>query len=306
MTGRYCLSKRYLLSVTLVVLAGLSDATSPPVAHAATLLVGAPSLSCNSNGAYLTIQSAVNAASPGDTIDVCAGTYPEQVVVAKSDLTIRGAGASATRVRPMVVVQNTTSLLAGSPVTAVLLVNGATNVAIANLTVDAIGAGSGADLGLNCPAVGFLTGIFFRGGSGSVDTAQVTNVTSSTVCGMAIRGENANLMITRSLISQYSEAGLACAGPISNCTITGNMIRGQGPVSDQVQTGIQIRAAAAGSISGNKITDHFLIGAKGVPNFSVGIFLAYAQSTSNPHLIRDNIFSNNQVNVQRVGSASAF
>src|SRR6188768_994179 len=138
MTGRYCLSKRYLLSVTLVVLAGLSDATSPPVAHAATLLVGAPSLSCNSNGAYLTIQSAVNAASPGDTIDVCAGIYPEQVVVAKSDLTIRGAGASATRVRPMVVVQNTTSLLAGSPVTAVLLVNGATNVAIANLTVDAI------------------------------------------------------------------------------------------------------------------------------------------------------------------------
>ena len=154
--------------------------------------------------------------------------------------------------------------------------------------------------------MGFLTGIFFRGGSGSVDTAQVTNVTSSTACGMAIRGENANLMITRSLISQYSEAGLACAGPISNCTITGNMIRGQGPVSNQVQTGIQIRAAAAGSISGNTITDHFLIGAKGVPNSSVGIFLAFAQSTSNPHLIRDNVFSNNQLNVQRVGSASAF
>ena len=306
MTGRFRLSKQFLLSITLVALGSVSDATSPPAAQAVTLLIGAQSPSCNSNGAYLTIQSAVNAASPGDTIDVCAGAYPEQVVVAKNDLTIRGAGASATVVRPTVVVPNTTSLLAGSPVKAVLLVDGATNATIANLTIDAAGAGSGADLGLNCPAVGFLTGIFFRGGSGSVDTAQATNVTSSTVCGMAIRGENANLVITRSLMSHYSEAGLACAGPNGHCTITGNTIRGQGPVSNQVQSGIQIRATAAGSISGNVITDHFLIGAKGVPQASVGIFLAFAQPSSNPHLIRDNVFSNNQVDVQRVGSAAAF
>ena len=95
-------------------------------------------------------------------------------------------------------------------------------------------------------------------------------------------------------------------GPTSYCTITSNTIRGQGRVSNQVQTGIQIRAAAAGNISGNVITDHFLIGAKGVPNFSVGIFLAYAQPSSNPHLIRNNVFSNNQLDVQRVGSAAAF
>ena len=38
---------------------------------------------------FTTIQSAVDAAKPGDTIRVCAGTYVEQVSISKS-LTIRG------------------------------------------------------------------------------------------------------------------------------------------------------------------------------------------------------------------------
>jgi|GEM_PF-1925729 hypothetical protein len=57
--------------------------------------------------AYSTIQAAVNAANPGDTITVCAGTYPEHVAVNKS-LTINGpnvgvAGNSGSRVAEAIV-----------------------------------------------------------------------------------------------------------------------------------------------------------------------------------------------------------
>ena len=47
------------------------------------------------NADFTTVQAAVVAASPGDTILVCAGTYHERVNIAKNDLTLRGKGATA-------------------------------------------------------------------------------------------------------------------------------------------------------------------------------------------------------------------
>lgn len=54
-----------------------------PPAAATTLTVGGP-------GGFTTIQAAVNAASPGDTILVLPGVYQEEVTVAKAGLTIMG------------------------------------------------------------------------------------------------------------------------------------------------------------------------------------------------------------------------
>jgi hypothetical protein len=83
------------------------------------------------------------------------------------------------------------------------------------------------------------------------------------------------------------------------------VVRGLGPVDNQIQSGIALRDQAAATISGNVVTDNFLIGAKGVLNSSVGVFLSYAQEPSNPHVSKENIIINNQVNVQRLGSAAA-
>ncbi len=48
-----------------------------------------PGTSCNNPG-YSTIQDAVDAASAGDIIRVCAGVYAEQVVIDKSQITLKG------------------------------------------------------------------------------------------------------------------------------------------------------------------------------------------------------------------------
>jgi hypothetical protein len=59
-----------------------------------------PGTSCLEAG-YATIQGAVDAASPGDTIDVCAGVYDENVVILTDDLTlVSTSGATATIIAP--------------------------------------------------------------------------------------------------------------------------------------------------------------------------------------------------------------
>ena len=52
----------------------------------------------NVPGDYGTIQAAITAASPGDTINVKAGTYTEQLLIQKS-LTLIGAGESTTIIK---------------------------------------------------------------------------------------------------------------------------------------------------------------------------------------------------------------
>ena len=69
--------------VAMVALLGLAGVASPAAALAGRTIV-----------VTTTIQAAVDAAQPGDTILVPAGTYHESVLVTKSDLTIAGSRAA--------------------------------------------------------------------------------------------------------------------------------------------------------------------------------------------------------------------
>src|SRR4051794_35024773 len=62
------------------------------VGAAASSAAAAPVTVCASGCDATTIQGGVNAATPGDTVEVGAGTYPEDVTVNKT-LTLHGAGA---------------------------------------------------------------------------------------------------------------------------------------------------------------------------------------------------------------------
>ncbi len=75
-------------------------------ALAVAALAFAASTSAASKGATITvhpgesIQAAIDAASPGDTIDVLAGVYRENLTITKNDLTLEGAGPGATILKP--------------------------------------------------------------------------------------------------------------------------------------------------------------------------------------------------------------
>ncbi len=113
-----------------------------------------------------TIQDAVNHSGPGGTIDICPGTYPEQVSI-NINLTLMGIsdGASSEVVIASPaggVIQNATDLYDGSAVAAQVLIEGGARVTLTTLVVDGSNnqiAGCGPD----------LVGIYYQNSSGTVD-----------------------------------------------------------------------------------------------------------------------------------------
>jgi nitrous oxidase accessory protein NosD len=106
------------LVLCLLVAASLALTIGVARAAAATLVVDddgfATAADCNdpTTPAFLLISLAVAAASPGDTIKVCPGTYNEQVAVNKNNLTLLGAQAGVdARTRPFVPDPTTQSII---------------------------------------------------------------------------------------------------------------------------------------------------------------------------------------------------
>ena len=186
MTIRSCLTTRQYLSAALLgMLVGF-----PVIAavQAKTLVVGQGAANkCNNNTpTFKAIQDAINSASSGDMVYICPDIYDEQVLVSstKSNITIRGSGAGLTvlRPKPATVVQITTSIATQTLAAPIVLVDGDSNITIGNLTIDGSAADSGAILNANCLSLPFYIGIFYRLGSGTVDTVQVTGITSGKAC----------------------------------------------------------------------------------------------------------------------------
>jgi hypothetical protein len=316
MTRSFSSSLGRLLVGTVLLLALTAGSTQEwRAAHAQAALVvdddgRATVTDCDAQEkTFKTVQAAVDAAQPGTSIVICPGTYAEQVVVRKSNLTLQGSGQGITVLRPTSVPATVTGLLLPYPIAPMLLVNEATGVTVSRLTVDGSAADSGAST-INCPQVGFVAGIHFRNASGTIDTVKITKVNSGTRCSDAVRGESSstgvsNLVVKNSLIDQNGNFGVFCIGPGVTCSLTGNTVRGRGLVSDQIQAGIAVRSGATATLTGNVIRDHRYALAQGVPSFSIGIFLVYADPNANAQLLQGNTFVNNDLDVQRYASEQA-
>lgn len=110
-------------------------------ADAATMWVNpaslgpAPGIGCTSAG-FPAIQAAINAASPGDTIKVCPGTYIENITINKPGLTV-----SSTEGYPVTVIR-------AAVVSSVVTVTGI-NSTIAGFTLVPMGSAAKYDIGVH-------------------------------------------------------------------------------------------------------------------------------------------------------------
>ena len=125
-------------------------------AFASTLLVDDDKTECPDAG-FNKIQDAVDAATSGDTIQVCPGTYDEQVAIAKplSLVGIHRDKKAAAVVQPSNVVANADFL--GTPNAAILLVQDTSGVTIKDIPIDGFNNGV-----VFTGGVPFINGIFFR------------------------------------------------------------------------------------------------------------------------------------------------
>jgi len=207
-----------------------------------------------------TIQAAIDAVSPGGSVIVAAGTYPEQLVITTDGITIDGAGSGSTSIKPASVVANTTSLSSGAALAPIVLVHDATGVTVQDVTVD------GTSAAFNACSPGYL-GVYYRNASGAVDASRITGVFHPSAAGcQAVIGifvqsggaGSADVDLTNNVIDSYGKNGITCNEASTACDVSGNTVTGRGPVGlgDAAQNGIQLGFGAGGSIVDNETSGH--------------------------------------------------
>lgn len=239
-----------------IVLTGMIIAVVPRSTRAAgtTIIVGTKSASCAAQ--YSTIQAGIDAATPGGTVRVCPGTYPEQVTIAKP-LKLRGENAVV--IEPTNVTANATGTASGQAIAAIVLVQNATDVDIDNITVD------GANNGVAACSPD-LVGILYQNASGEVNHAAVRNVklpASLNGCqsGDAILvqsggGQLSVVNVTNSSVHDYQKNGITANESGTQVQIEHNVVTGLGATNGAAQNGIQIGFGAAGSITRNTVANN--------------------------------------------------
>lgn len=229
---------------------------------AATVVVGPPPAS---------IQSAIDAANDGDTVQLSAGTYVQEFKVVSKSLTIAGAGRDATIVQAPPAATRLTQSFPFGGVTwwAVVIVDNQASpvaqvVTIADLTVD----GNDQQDTTVPPIYGSsdrFAGIAFHEAGGSVTNVHVENIRQTAnfneLAGTGIVNASAvatvAFAVDGSLVDFYQRGGLDFRGATLTANVTDTTVdRGYVlPMNTATATpnGIQYSQGASGSVSGSTV-----------------------------------------------------
>jgi hypothetical protein len=282
------MSKHWILWLLAVVMVA---ASSP--AFAVTYEVGTciPSLP-----KFATIQLAVSSVPPGSIIEVCPGTYFEQVTISQP-LTLKGV-SSSNEDRPVIApppngLAINVASITGTHVAAQVLVQNLGpigNVILTGITVD----GSTAEVP-GCSSTAFLAGIFYASGTSGTINGMTTRKQQLPSCGYGIWVENGpgakqSVTVENNSVHDVSWEGIFA---FSNqtpstlaATIKGNFVNGL--VYNQTKDiGVN---GVSGALTGNVVTGGFqgiindggpvTISANAVADISIGVGIAFGDGST--------------------------
>ncbi len=245
----------YLFALAVGLFSALVWPATAWPARGARLVVDDDKVECPSAG-FAHIQDAIEAASPGDEIHICKGSYVEQVKIGKP-LTIDADNGAI--LMPSAMQANTTSLFDAAPIATALLVAGTNGVSISGLTVD------GANNGIS-QCTPDLIGISFQNASGALARMTVRNfklAASLNGCqsgtGIFVQSGNGGVSkveIDDCTVHDFQKNGITADEKGTTTVIRRNVVTGIGPATGAVQNGIQIGFGAAGSILENVVTNN--------------------------------------------------
>ncbi len=253
-------------------------------------------------GDFSTIQQAIDAASLGETIQVAAGTYTEQLTITKS-LELEGAGATSTTIQ------------APSPLTPdsfgkknIIEISTGAEVSISGFTVS--GPGSS-----NCQSI--TAGIFVIGGAAlKIEKTTITDISDTPAggCqnGVGIRagqqslGEVGHAIIDGVTITKYQKGGIVIDGEGSTGTVENNVIDFGFTPFNIASNGIQVSRGAVATVADNEVTGNICAAPSCGPDLlnddqATGILLFKAGEGT---VVGDNKASNNDVGIFVAESSS--
>jgi parallel beta-helix repeat protein len=213
-----------------------------------------------STAAYSTIGAALIAANPGDTVDVCPGTYSETVYINKAGIKLIGLTTSNSSLIELMpgagIPVNDPDPSAENPVeSSILFVDGVSGVQIYNISVNGYLATTTCGSG--------NAGIYFRNASGTITDSAVGYIglnSDGTVTGcqeglgiyIQAFEATANVKITGTSVHDYDKNGITLIGSGLTFVANTNEVTGVGPTTATAQNGIEVYLAK-GTINSNVV-----------------------------------------------------
>jgi len=196
---------------------------------------------------YMSIQAAVNDAQPGDHIDVCPGTYTEEVTISgavKNNIALRS-------VQRWQAVIKAPALMLG-PTKAIVRVNGAHGVTILAFTITG-------------PSNTLVYGVRVDDdGSADILGNHITQISDDPLSGDQsgvavqvgrwIEGTTGSARIVGNVIDNYQKNGVTVDNEGSHADVAHNRVFGIGPTTITAQNGIQASRGATAEIRHNFVS----------------------------------------------------